>query len=312
MASDVTFSGEFRFGFTTLFDPLKDVASYGKLELDIAAAVDDYNTVEIEFDAEQPAFDVDCAYFKLVTDLGAAFDLPVGLTVTSGWFESWTQGYECVTGLETECVVDGFIADGEPASVAIGIGTDMVNLNVAFSVAELEDEWDMLIEADLPEIGPASADIYYSIRDNDEFKGAFGVEACATVDPVTIGVGFDYNTLLETWAYGVGASAGVSMATIGVGLNGNDVEALNQLGFDVNIAPADEYGLDVGALLSFAEGAETFQGFEGSAYYKAGAAEIRAGYLYTESGFAYKAENTSNDVGPGLGGGLFVRFDIDF
>lgn len=317
MASDTEISGEFRVGFTG------DTASLGKLEFDVSAAVDDYNTVEFEFDAEQSLtvtdvatgedtsfLEVDAAYFKLITDIGAAFDLPVGLTMTNGYFEPGTEDYEGVTDLGYEDNVDGDIEFEESfLGHQLSFGFGPANLNVAFGVGESDDGFDFLGTLDVPEVGPASFELYYEVDNNDEFEGAVGVEGAATVGPADVGVGFEYNLNTETWAYGFGVSAGFAPLTVGLGLNGDDEETLNQLGVDLTLAPTEDYGLNAGLGFSFADGTDAFQGVEVSGYYNIGAAEFRLGYLYNTDleDFSYYAPVLSSE-----GGGPFVRFDIDF
>ena len=98
------------------------------------------------------------------------------------------------------------------------------------------------------------------------------------------------------------------MATLGVSLDGNDTDALNTIGIDANLAPADNYGLDVGIMLSMADGADTFQCADISAYYKVGAATIRVGYDVTETGEAYTAPAVLTDDKGGLYADVYIEF----
>jgi hypothetical protein len=144
---------------------------------------------------------------------------------------------------------------------------------------------------------------------NADMKGAFGADVKATDllnGMLGLAAGFKYDSVAETWAYGVGASVKYNIVTAGVSLNGNDVDALNQMGIDVDAALTEKYGATFAMGLSFAEGADTFQGADISGYVKAGGATWRVGYIITENGYAYG----SNVAAPE--GGLYFSAGIDF
>ena len=303
-------SGELEFGFATAFDPDKDDQAYGNLYAVYSESVDDYNSVTLQFDGTTDGFGNGNAWTvgeaSISTDIGKATDLPVGLSLKSGFFASGTQEYAAVTGWSFEDVaVGGTTLDG---GFQLGFGFGSANLDVAFSVAEPTDGQDLLIDFYMPDVSGASVELYYDIVDSDDFKGAFGLDGSYAVGPATIAAGFEYDTVASGWSYGLGVSAGVSMATIGVSLNGNDADALNEIGLDANLAPADNYGLDVGVKLSMADGADTFQCADFSAYYKVGAATVRVGYDVTSTGEAYNAPAVLQDDNGGLYADVYIEF----
>jgi len=302
-------TGELEFGFATAFDPAKDDEAYGELYTVFSKDVDDYNSVTLEFDGSTNGLGTGNAWTvgeaSISTDIGKAAGLPVGLTLKSGFFASGTQEYASVTGWGIEDVAaGGTTLDG---GFQLGLGFGSANLDVAFGVADADGQ-DLLIDFYMPDLSGASVELYYDVVNNDDLKGAFGVDGSYAVGPATVAAGFYYNSVAESWGYGLGVSAGVSMATLGVSLDGNDTDALNTIGIDANLAPADNYGLDVGIMLSMADGADTFQCADISAYYKVGAATIRVGYDVTETGEAYMAPAVLQDNK----GGLYADVAIEF
>ena len=157
MAADATLSGDFNFGFATMFAHDKDMMGWGDLELDFELMADDYNTVVIETNYEMhtltitdptdptDTFDlvfapvqlfwIDTA--KLDTDIGAYFGLPIGLVHSAGWHEPGGESYpDETTGYEFEDQTKDSIGE---ATTAIGLEAnydDMAIIDVAFSVAQ--------------------------------------------------------------------------------------------------------------------------------------------------------------------------------
>ena len=304
-------TGEIGFGFATAFDPAKDAEAYGDLYTVFSKDVDDYNSVTLEFDGEILASgdtgpgSWTVGEASISTDIGKATGLPVGLTLKSGYFDSGNQEYADVTGWGLEDVAaGGTTLDG---GFQLGLGFGSANLDVAFGVADTDGQ-DLLIDFYMPDLSGAAVELYYDVVNNDDLKGAFGVDGSYAVGPATVAAGFEYDSVAETWQYGLGVSAGVSMATLGVSLDGNDSDALNTIGIDANLAPADNYGLDVGIMLSMADGADTFQCADISAYYNVGAATIRVGYDVTETGESYNAPAVLQDNK----GGLYANVSIEF
>ena len=310
-------SGEVEFGFTTVFDPAKDASAYGSIEADFSKAVDDYNSVALEFDGTTPgsgAGNWTVGEASISTDIGKATGLPVGLTLKSGYFDSGNQEYADVTGWGLEDVAaGGTTLDG---GFDLGFGFGPANLDVAFSVAQGTGGQDLLINLYMPDLSGASVELYYDVVNNDDLKGAFGVDGSYAVGPATVAAGFEYDSVAETWQYGLGVSAGVSMATLGVSLDGNDDKALAEVGLDANLAPADNYGVDLGVKLSMKDDdpattvdeSKTLQCVDISAYYKVGAATIRVGYDVTETGESYNAPAVLTDDK----GGLYADVDLEF
>jgi len=333
-ASDTSWAGEFTFGGITPFDHTQVNNGYGNLYADATYTVDDYNDVVFEFGggfgnassvagAGGPAavispvnaWTVGAAFLK--TAVGDYMGLPIPLTSKAGWASLYSTKFEVSghayerTPIRSNIAGSGFYFNMDFGMAMVDFG---FNMDAGGTDAAPMIDYGVLIT--LPEVGPAFVEAFYMIADNHEFKGKFGVDGNAAFGPAKAAAGFVYDTLMETWAFGIGGAYSVSIASLGVSLNGNDVDILNQIGIDANIAPSDMYGVDVGVGLCMAEGADSFQGIDVSAYVAPGASKWAVGYLYTENGYAYAApSNTYAEVdaaGSPLGGGLYFKCDIDF
>ncbi len=343
-ASVMKASGEFTFGAITPFDAVNGAIGFANMYVDVTLYPDEYNSILFELSGSKAfaqsvsnsiaaddlaAFnaaigDDDVAgalayvtpggaifsvpYFELTTDVGAALGLPIGLKNTAGLTSLWSRKYE-VTGhawerTKVRSAIDPlswkFAVDAGPAiaTFALGFGEGADTLN------------DIGVLVDVPEVGPASLELFYLVQDNADYKGNFGFDAKATDlvgGMLGVAAGFKYDTLNEAWAYGVGASVVYEPATLGVSLNGDDVDTVDQLGIDIDAMFTDTYGATVAVGMDLDGTADAFQGADISAYAVAGAAKWRAGYVITDgNGYAY---------GPavaGIDGGLYVVADIDF
>jgi len=274
-------------------------------------------------------------YWRLDTDVGKALDLPIGLVNTAGKTSLYSTKYE-VTGLayERDPVRTGL--DPIPWTFAADAGMFQLTLGLGFgtwapvigAIVPGEDARQLGIYLAVPELGPAFFEAWYMAA-NKDYKGRLGADAKVmglANGMVDVAGGFVYDvrddaertstdffgttSVSPEWAYGIGVNLNfpdvMSGADVGVGLNGNDTDAANQFGIDGQLMIDDTYGLDAAVGMSFADGADTFQGAEFSVFAQVGAAKWSVGYTITENGFAYVPA-----VG-GPNGGLFVNADIDF
>lgn len=333
MATDITWSGDFNFGFATVVDDAKDAVGWGDLELDVAAAVDDYNTVTIETDymadgtAAKSVFVIDTA--KIDSDLGSFFGLPVGLVFSGGWFEPGGESYAAVTGWEIEDVTEDAIGPTEAINVEVDAG--MVILDLGLSVAQGVDNWDMYLGAAIPDIaGMASAEVYFTVVDNLDWKGWFGLDGKAEVGPATIGVALSIPTMdlvddaatkpdesKISFVYGVGASASlIDMLTVGVSVAGDSESIAKLIGIDVNVAATDDLGLDLGTALGLYDDARTLQCLDISAYASIGEATLRVGYNVTDTTKATEHVTETEYKAPAIlldgKGGLYLEIATEF
>ncbi len=330
MATDITWSGDFNFGFATVVDDVKDNVGWGDLELDVAAVVDDYNTVTIETDYTADGagtFVIGTA--KIDSDLGSFFGLPVGLVFSGGWFEPGGESYAAVTGWEIEDVTQDAIGPTEAINVEVDAG--MVIIDLGFSVAQGVDNWDMYLGAAVPDIaGMASAEVYFTVVDNLDWKGWFGLDGKAEVGPATVGVALSMPTMdlvddvltpvdesKITFKYGVGATAGLmDMLTIGVSVSGNSEDIAELIGIDVNVAATDALGLDLGTAIGLYDDARTLQCFDISGYASIGEATLRVGYNVTDTTKATEHVTKNSYKAPAIltdgKGSLYVNIGTEF
>jgi len=304
MASDVSISGEFDYSAITPFDAAKAAEGFGNYYFDMIFDVDEYNEVLIEFWGDLPQGSAaNLGYFQLTTDVGSAFDLPIGVKTKAGITSIYSSKFE-VSGYAYERAVRPAV---DPICFVAALDFDMATLDVGVGYGqggEANNDIGFLLV--LPEVGPATVEAYYMANDNADFKGWVGGNAKADLGMASVAGMFAYDMVDEVWAYGVGASAGVDIATIGVSLNGNDADALNQVGIDVDAKLTDMYGVTGTVGLSFAEADEAFQGADISAYVTPGGATWRVGYIITENNYAYGSNVAVLD------GGFYISAGIDF
>lgn len=333
-AVEADWTGEFEFGGITSFDAAEVNYGYANIYFDSTLAIDDYNSVVFELYGENMNFGMPAGtpvfwglgWAVLDTDLGAYMGLPVGLMTRAGYANLKTREYE-VTGHAWERAFnnalmpnldgDGRAWIGNEAFFQVTTDFDMAKLNVAWNMgtfdgatAGFNTDYAFLLE--LPEIGPASAEVGYFINDTDQFTGplAFNVQALGIADMVDFAAGFMYDTTdgaLTAWAYGVGLAASYNIAKLGVSFQGYEESAFNKMAIDLNVEQGD-IGADIGAGLYLDSDVypDTFGGIDVSAYYKPGASKWRLGYVYSNANnYAYTAPVLAN-APVGENGGLYL------
>ncbi len=312
IASDVTWGGRIYYGGMTAFAPKegKAASAYWKYWSFLTAEVDDYNTIYMEFDfaATKGATNWDLGGAYIDSDFGAALGFPVGLVMRGGNFWGCTRKYEsswhATERVGRQCAhvngVQGTIDFGM-GNVAVG---SSIGENFGATVGETAPaQWAILT---LPEIGPASVEAFLFGVGQTEFKPVIGVNAKASIEPVNVSAGFDFDMAAEGWAFGLGARAGFGMFAVGAALNGNDTDILNVITLEAGAEFMEGMGADVGTKLSLASGADLFQGVDISVYYNPGAASWRVGYIVTTKGYSYLSPAALTD------GGLYVSADLTF
>ncbi len=88
---------------------------------------------------------------------------------------------------------------------------------------------------------------------------------------------------------------------------GMEDDALATLDFTVDIAPIDMVSIYGGAVMSFVDGTDTFQGADIGVNAHVGLVEVYLGYNITE--------NTAGEYNSDfelLDGGMYVKFDVDY
>ncbi len=327
-ASDTTWGGEFDFGGITAFDKLDVDAYYANLYLDGSFAVDDYNTVLLEFksdvvDGVGGNWKVNAA--NLESDIGEAAGLPVGLKIRGGLSGVYSNKYE-VTGHGFERVL--FTPPGEKARPNIEgsgifgiVDAEIATIDVGVTFETGPDAQDYALMVTIPEFGPVAAQVGYYVAGADDFMGVLGlnVKALGIAEKIDVAGGFAYDLAAAgapKWYLGAGVKANVSMFGIGVGIKGMEEAPVDVLTVDVNVGVTDEFGIDVGVGLGLDDDKDIFGGLEPSIYYKVGASTWRLGYLLASSfgtaagewSYSYLAPTSA----PIDGSGLFLACGIDF
>jgi hypothetical protein len=318
-ASVLKASGELTFGTVTPFDAPTGAIGFYNYYVDFTIFPDMYNSILLEVagsgansnwgnSALAPIASL--PYFELTTDVGGFLDLPVGLKNTAGRTSLYTDKYE-VTGLAYERTkVRTWI---DPLAWKFAVDADVVAVTAALGFGEgAEALNDIGVYAKVPAVADmADIEVWYLAQDNADYKGTFGASVKVTdiADMIGVAGGFIFDTVdgaVPEWAYGIGASAAYMDYTLGVSLNGDDVNTLDQFGIDAD-AKFGDFGANAALGMSFADGADAFQGAEICAYVVVGNATWKAGYTIADGTFyAY------NPAVAGPDGGLFVVADIDF
>jgi hypothetical protein len=317
-ATDATWSGEFDFGGITAFDETDITSAWVNAYADVTLEVDEYNDVVLEFLWQSGGL-WGVGYAGLTSDVGMALGLPVGLKMTGGYVNIYSEKYE-VTGHATERVnIRSNIGTSPMFVAAVDVAPVTIKVGVGFETGPLAQ--DYAVYAYAPGIANmVDIEAGYFIANDDDFKGNFMVTAKATdiMDMIGVAGGFRYNAAAgggvgdEKWFWGAGVKADLmDMLGIGVGVNGQEEAAFQNLTVDVNVAITDEFGADIALGLGFGDVLDTFGGLEASVYYTPGVSTWRLGYLYQASdvnGYLYAAPAAA----PVDGSGLFLAAGLDF
>jgi hypothetical protein len=253
------------------------------------------------------------------TDLGAALALD-GMTLVTkvGWYEATNFNVGLVTGPKVEEIKHAQRTQNIQLDYAFG---EVVKFRGVIAPGE-GDAMDGLI-AVAGGAGPVMVEVAFSdfggraSADGQVTAGVLFADAVVpdTVD-LSVGATFYYDLAAEESSWGAGAKAGLlgGLSTVGVAFNGNENDAVSQLGFDLNVAPVDFAGLDLFVGLDIA-GNDAFGYFETSAYLKPGAATFRLGYAMTGPGTAVKRDQNAADAVPADGaeeGAIFFRTTLSY
>jgi hypothetical protein len=97
------------------------------------------------------------------------------------------------------------------------------------------------------------------------------------------------------------------MFDVTLGLDGNETDVLNGLTATVDIAAVEQATIYAGMELSFADGADAFQGADLGVNAHIGIVECYLGYNITSNG----AGEYNSDFGL-TDGGAYIKFDVDY
>jgi len=320
--ADVTLSGEFMgygsWDFSNSADPAS--AGFPKVELNLNAAVGDFNTLKLELDSEGKDWsgwkDPDGNFtftdtnpdtgvvsevaiapgnvaiddLRLVTDWGAALGLPVGVTTTVGYFDTYFTGwyYYDSSGWTWYYPWDNMVVEQGPKA------TGAVQVDVAAGPANIhvyhDGDYNFMAGVDAAFAG-ASVYVAYGTNYATFGDGDLSVEAAyAIMDIANVGAFFRYGLGDSAYTWGANVGAGFGMIHVAAGLEGDNVDALDNIVAEATLAPADAAKIWVAAYMDLG-GASSFGGLDVGASYKVGAAEFALGYLYTPAATVAAEEN---------------------
>jgi hypothetical protein len=294
IASDTTFSGEVEQRWANDFNN-KNYEQGPVVELKIDVVVDDTASLYLELEEGTSGIDVatapfDKAHFTL--DLGGIFDLPVGVTVRTGWDEydqfdavKVTFGeYEDIIGSDkqtwgheinvaaTEQIAFRVLWANDPGeeyySAGVAVTYDPIYVEVSYV------NIDAVVE------DAAKGDIEAGVEFMQEVADGIDVAAAATLD-------FDLEdaTLGEShWAYGAALQGTYNdMVTVGAALRGEQDSAAQSLQVDISATPVEAVTLFLVAGIGLDSDiyADAFESFEGSAMFMIGPSTWYAGLLWS-------------------------------
>jgi hypothetical protein len=307
-ASDISFGGDFEYGF--IHDMDDAMAEKTTVNFDIKATVDDYNSLKIEFDVYDLV--VDKAY--CTTDIGTFFELPVGLKLDWGYIKPNANRYVGVSERGNEKIYNfeklywGFnlLATIQMAEIELAVDPGQGRIMAGLAVKE-------------PIAGLNAELYYYQGHDaaHDVFdEGSIGVSLNYATDisgfALKVGAGLEYLLTEDAdMEFGAGVSGTYSIAKLTVGYNGNASDPAEKITATVAVTPVDlatiYAGLEVKLDEATVDAEEQLQGVDLGVQLKLGACSIYLGYLYTEvGGGKWKAPEANTD------GGIYVKCDIDY
>ncbi len=311
-------TGEFTYGFTASSDGFSGV--FDTIETDLNATVDDNNSVYFSLvgakDATTglPSF-VAVSAAEVTTDWGALLGLPVGvkttlgydsfgvgdsLTVTNYAFEDWGGYYlGTVDSIKTVVSLTDTLSFITASTFHNAMNNSVFSLAGSFGIVNFTVD-------------------YTTVGD-----GMFGFELKAAQDVasginVAVAGGLSYNLNSDAAAgtqykYGFGTGVTASGAYAGISFNGNDDNALADLGVDATYQVTDAVKLMVASRFDMSDAAvDTYLGTDLSASYSAGAACYTLGYAAVGDGYGSSVTGAFNAVSSLPNGGLYMTVDISF
>jgi hypothetical protein len=291
----------------------------------VIVGIDDYNSFTWSLkglDAGGANIALDKAL--VTSDVGMWLGLPVGFKVMWGYDDPDANEFGDVTGYGNQTY------DFSPAEywgIAVMLSASFVEVEVAFDPGvattwvdpNTGDQGSLLAGLAVKEPIPGlNFEVYYFQGGNvatDVFDtGSIGVGAAYATEVAGAslegGVSFEYlldDAAPDAWFWTVGLVAGYSMFEVSLGVGGYENEALSGMDFTVDVDAHDMASVYAGAVMSFIDGTDTFQGADLGVNAHVGAVECYLGYLLTENDNGdYNAPATLLD------GGAYIKFDVDY
>jgi hypothetical protein len=269
-------AGEFwvfgNYNFST--DPAKAASGFVKAEMNFNYKLDEYNTVQLELDSEGDAWNnyvllngsgdaitgpiVQVDDWRIVSDVGGALKLPVKLTTTIGYFDTYFTDWDYVSAMGWEFYYGTY---GWPNLLATppygpetgGGGAPDPNgaWQVDLGVGPVTLHWwnDFFMTQMLfgvsGAVGPVSGWVtYQDLFANGFGKGIVGVEAkySGKVGDLALGVPafFRYDLNNKDYTFGGGVSGDYKIAHLAFGLEGANVSSVvNHMVVEASVSPME-------------------------------------------------------------------------
>jgi len=261
-------------------DPVAAASSFGKAEVNLNYKVDEFNTVKLELDSEGADWsgltDIDndglnddgdpigdlvkrnvaIDDFRLITDVGGVFKLPVKVTATFGYFDTyftdWSyvsmSGWEFYYDWPNKLANDGPDSDGA-WQLDVGVGPATIHWWNDFL-------FDRMMFGVSAAAGPVSGWVTYQAAFSGFGDGDLGVEVKYSGEfgdlKLAVPAFFRYGLGDEAFTYGGGVGVDYKVFHLAAGLEGDDADALDNVVVDVSVAPMEGLKAAVSAYMDLA------------------------------------------------------------
>jgi hypothetical protein len=295
-----TFSGEYTWKGNYNADATVAGAVRERVNFDVK--VDKFNELNVQWRFENLGTGITSAYlnnslynFKVITDIGAALALPVGVKLTTGYFDTYftnwtyyTQSgfdfyYTGVVGWNNKLVYLGQATTGTaqldvaagPVNIHLAqdlgfantlIGADAsfagIGVYVAYGAYNYKNDTANFGKGDL------SVELNYGLPEMSGFKASVAPYFRMSLD----------SAAAIAYTYGLSLGADYTMVHFAAGVQGDAKTALNNVVADLYLKPID--GLKAGASLYMSLSApNALEGIDINASYAFGAAKVVLGYV---------------------------------
>lgn len=294
-------------------DPVAAASSFGKAEVNLNYKVDEFNTVKLELDSEGGDWNTNVAVddFRLITDVGGVFKLPVKVTATFGFFDTYFTDWSYVSMSGWEFYYDWpnkLANDGPDKAGAwqldVGVGPATIHWWNDFL-------FDRMMFGVSAAAGPISGWLTYQAPFNG-LEGDLGVEVKYSGEfgdlKLAVPVFFRYGVADEAYTYGGGIGVDYKIAHLAAGLEGDDADALDNVVVDVSVAPVEGLKAAISAYMDLAS-TNAFTALAIEVRKSLGALNAILGYVIGgEDNVAVPVYDDNYNVANGLYAGLAISY----
>lgn len=320
--AEVVVSGEFDYGFMS--DGDEYAGSFDKIEIDLTASIDEYNTFEMELEDKNKSDDIgDTVAFinfaKVITDWSGLFSLPISVSTEIG-YNDYSIGDNDITQYSYENFKVGTDKSGggvlelgfnEMISLSAGVIFDPDAGNNADGKTASDAAFSATVD-----YAPVKITASYSTVKDGYFymEGVLGLEAGPGMLDAQAMLWTDNDSdATDAYGYGVGVNYGIADAVIGVSFKGMENQSAEFLGLSVGYALNEIVGIDLGTNFYLGDSdlvsKDTFLGLDASVSVAASdSVSYRVGYLYSDGHGKLAKLNSITYLADG-GGYMSVKVD---